>query len=71
MKKISIIAALFIILLISGCSFNNNSTQKTESLNLEYSNINDEATQNKVSKLWKIINLCKNPYSFNNMQDFM
>jgi len=59
MKKVSLTAALFATLLISGCSSNDNSIQtmsehsiqKVESITLDYSNINDETTQNEIANL--------------------
>lgn len=47
-------------MLINGCSSNNNSTKSTTKLNLKYSNINDETTQNEISKMLSENNIGKN-----------
>lgn len=77
MKKKSLTVTLFATLLISGCSFNESvgekvsehSIQNVETIdliNLDYSNINDETIQNKISKL-----LMKNKVEENDVEMFI
>lgn len=71
MKNISLTATLFATLLISGCSTTDNtvqtmSEQKVGSLTLDYSNINDETTQNEIATL-----LLENNVEENDVELFM
>lgn len=77
MKKKSLTVTLFATLLISGCSFNESSGEKVSEhsiqkvelidlINLDYSNINDKTTQNKISKL-----LMKNKVEENDIEMFI